>query len=330
MLHVDAMCGMSAAPGPLFRVSVSTDADDHASSLTAWKQSYDQVARGRFCGTLREFWPEKRLQIFEETTSHALRQRCEVWDGAYWFGIPAGEGMSGRIGESVIEGEAIVVRPGGLPFQLQTPSLFRIFGIVIEREMLQRYIADTAGVDLHATLFERQILNADASSYSMLKNTLQGIFTAPHLLSHHEHARQSLQQVLLHALSMHCLSRLDLPKISLTYVGRHRLVQRACEQANDRADGPLSIQELCRALRVSRRTLQYAFEDVCGISPGSYLRILRLNSARRALRDPDHAFTDVQDIAAQAGFWHASQFASDYKRFFGEKPSETLRRRIAR
>jgi AraC family ethanolamine operon transcriptional activator len=33
----------------------------------------------------------------------------------------------------------------------------------------------------------------------------------------------------------------------------------------------------------------------------------------------------VQDIAARWGFWHLSHFANDYRRMFGELPSETAR-----
>jgi AraC family ethanolamine operon transcriptional activator len=35
---------------------------------------------------------------------------------------------------------------------------------------------------------------------------------------------------------------------------------------------------------------------------------------------------DVQDVAAEWGFWNPSQFACDYKRLFGERPSDTLLR----
>jgi AraC family transcriptional regulator, ethanolamine operon transcriptional activator len=34
----------------------------------------------------------------------------------------------------------------------------------------------------------------------------------------------------------------------------------------------------------------------------------------------------VQRIASHWGFWHAGQFAHDYKQLFGENPSDTLRR----
>ncbi|MDE1161060.1 MAG: helix-turn-helix domain-containing protein [Acidobacteriaceae bacterium] len=272
---------------------------------------------------------DKQLQVFEETTSHELRQSCEVWDGAYWFGIPVGNASMGRIGSCAIEENMVAVRPGGVPFQLHTPSSFRIFGIVVDRNLLQRYIADTEGIELDTDLLHRETLNAGTAANLLLKQELLQIFEAPALLLSHEHARQELRGRLLHAFAMQCLTQADVPKPSLTYVGRHRLVQRTRDYAAAAAGTPICIQEICRALHVSRRTLQYAFEEVCDISPAAYLRILRLNCARRALRDRTSAFNDVRGIAAQSGFWHPSQFATDYRRFFGEKPSDTLRRRTA-
>ena len=74
----------------------------------------------------------------------------------------------------------------------------------------------------------------------------------------------------------------------------------------------------------SRRKLNYCFQDVLGTTPVKYLRSLRLNGARRALRQAAPGVT-IQDIASHWGFWHLSQFAQDYKKLFGELPSATLK-----
>jgi AraC family ethanolamine operon transcriptional activator len=105
---------------------------------------------------------------------------------------------------------------------------------------------------------------------------------------------------------------------------RKKLVNRACELMLAHADEPLSILEVCSHVGTSRRKLNYCFQDVLGTTPIKYLRSLRLNGVRRALR---HASVEdsVQDLAARWGFWHLSQFAQDYKRLFGELPSATLR-----
>ena len=43
-------------------------------------------------------------------------------------------------------------------------------------------------------------------------------------------------------------------------------------------------------------------------------------------RDP--STTRVTDVANEWGFWHLGQFAADYRRHFGELPSETFERQV--
>jgi AraC family ethanolamine operon transcriptional activator len=88
------------------------------------------------------------------------------------------------------------------------------------------------------------------------------------------------------------------------------------------AEEPINVPDLCEAIHVSRRTLQYSFQDVLQMSPVTYLRALRLNGVRRDLRRGGDE--PVADRAARWGFWHLSRFAADYRHMFGELPSETL------
>jgi AraC family ethanolamine operon transcriptional activator len=74
---------------------------------------------------------------------------------------------------------------------------------------------------------------------------------------------------------------------------------------------------------VSRRYLEYAFNDAFGTSPSRYLRLLRLHEVRRRLRKPD-APTTVTREALRLGFNHLSLFSLQYKKAFGESPSATL------
>lgn len=90
------------------------------------------------------------------------------------------------------------------------------------------------------------------------------------------------------------------------------------------------ILEICDRIGASPRKLNYCFRDVLGVSPARYLRAVRLNNARRDLKDPSAAANSVQDVAARWGFWHLGQFSVDYKRQFGELPSATLRAARAR
>ena len=52
----------------------------------------------------------------------------------------------------------------------------------------------------------------------------------------------------------------------------------------------------------------------------AYINAMRLNGARRELMNR----LKVNEAANAWGFWHMGQFAKDYRKLFGELPSETL------
>ena len=92
----------------------------------------------------------------------------------------------------------------------------------------------------------------------------------------------------------------------------------------------LRVQDLCREAGASERSLQYAFRDHFGLSPRRFINAYRLAIVRQELLAADPAEGKIGDIASFMGFWHSGQFAKDYRRMFGELPSDTLLRAPAR
>ena len=107
---------------------------------------------------------------------------------------------------------------------------------------------------------------------------------------------------------------------------RHVAVVEVEAYIRDHLHESLTLVDLCRIGRLEVRALQYAFQEKFGVSPMAYLKLTRLDRARRLLLTADRRTTNVTSIALQIGFWHLSQFAQDYRTMFGESPSETLRR----
>jgi AraC family ethanolamine operon transcriptional activator len=105
---------------------------------------------------------------------------------------------------------------------------------------------------------------------------------------------------------------------------REGAMKRALKIIEEMIDEPPTVQDLCRIAGASERLLRYAFLDRFGISPKAYLRAVQLNGVRRELRGADPSSTKIIDVANRWGFWHMGQFAADYRRLFGELPSETL------
>ncbi len=111
-----------------------------------------------------------------------------------------------------------------------------------------------------------------------------------------------------------------------SFVKRRAVVEKVIAYLDAHPDKPLSITELCDLAHVSRRTLQYCFEDVLGISPLKCMRISRLNAVRRVLYSGLKKAEIITMIAQQWVFFHAGQFTHDYTSLFGENPSVTVLR----
>jgi AraC family ethanolamine operon transcriptional activator len=104
------------------------------------------------------------------------------------------------------------------------------------------------------------------------------------------------------------------------------IVKIAEEFALSQSDDHLYVSDLCRVAGVSERTLEYAFKEVMGLTPVTYLIRLRLHRVRRALLAATQGSTTVSTEALNWGFWHFGEFSRAYKDCFGELPSDTLRR----
>jgi transcriptional regulator GlxA family with amidase domain len=121
------------------------------------------------------------------------------------------------------------------------------------------------------------------------------------------------------------------PSMGHTDVGRqardsrYYLVQKAEMLALAYNDKPLQVSALSRALGVTERTLRKLFNEIHGRPPSRHLRMLRLSQAREALLSARGQLVTVTEIATDFGFGELGRFSVEYRKVFGESPSETLR-----
>jgi transcriptional regulator GlxA family with amidase domain len=102
------------------------------------------------------------------------------------------------------------------------------------------------------------------------------------------------------------------------------LVEEAETLALAEVGEPLHISALCVALVVSERTLRKAFHNAYGLPPCRHLRRLRLSQARQALLCADCTRVTVTEIATGFGFVELGRFSVEYRKMYGETPSQTL------
>ncbi|WP_138084868.1 helix-turn-helix domain-containing protein [Phragmitibacter flavus] len=225
-----------------------------------------------------------------------------------WYGMEGGEGMLACTppGE-VIDGR---ITPG---FQCLAVSVSPVLWdrcrllAGVERE---HFGAGTA------TRIPPPIFEKIERQLCRLRGLLRQDASAVHAV---EEAVAFITQVMTMTWELH--SSVRVPRESLR--NRVRLARRAEAWMRDHLSEPIGVPDICLALRVSRRELEYAFCHTFDQSPRSFLQALRLNAIRRALRRSDGPTGNVSHVVLDHGITHLGRFAAQYRALFGENPSET-------
>ncbi|PDS75623.1 AraC family transcriptional regulator [Rhizobium sp. L43] len=102
-------------------------------------------------------------------------------------------------------------------------------------------------------------------------------------------------------------------------------VKRAIHYMHGNISEVMTLKEIAEACGVSPRTLQDGFRKFRMTTPMAYLEHLRLDVVRQELSSA-HPDQSVRTIAQKWGFAHLGRFSGQYRKRFGELPSQTLSR----
>ncbi|MCE9843965.1 MULTISPECIES: helix-turn-helix domain-containing protein [Vibrio] len=309
------MSDQTPQTAPMLCIHHTKDANQQAASLINWQQEYDQLSDGRFLGQIRERrFPN--FHVFREDSNRSLRQQCRVEQGGIWLGLSA-ENKPLHLNHSKFNASQLLLRQGGADFELMTPEQFSIYGIVLDRKLVQ--------------IIEKQLeldgigCNTPHLAGPTEKHIQQLKFYLGTLLGPTESRwSDSTHQVVLKDIVLELFS-ISSPSAShpISISHRQHVMRRIKQQLHDLDyRTPITVSELCDAVHVSRRTLQYTFEHCCNTSPKQFIHRMRLNQVRRVLQCPEDNRT-IAEIAFDFGFFHLGQFSQSYKRLFGETPTET-------
>ncbi len=225
----------------------------------------------------------------------------------------------------------IALRPGEIVFhghgqgahdRTTGPSCWGL--ISIESQVLADYAHHVAAIRI-AVPQVGQILRPLKSAATRLiqlhRKACRMAAKNPALFSHGEVSR-ALENELLDALG-HCLVASDTDD-RLSARARKFSAMAAFEGAvRAHLTRPLTAP-FSTMIGIPERTLRSYCAGTLGMSPNQYLRLLRLNLIRAALRHSDPASTSVEAVARHYQFTELGRFAVTYREIFGESPSRTL------
>ncbi|NDL61084.1 AraC family transcriptional regulator [Phytoactinopolyspora mesophila] len=222
-----------------------------------------------------------------------------------------------------------VISPTEYLRQRWSPDCQQII-IRIERTALQAHLRDILGVPLWEPLVfepEFRITDGPAASWVRWCHALIHELEQPEGLIFNEYVARQAEYTLMSGLlaaQRHNYSEfLEEKKLPVV---PSRPVKTAREMIDAHPEWSHTVQSLAGYAHVSERTLQAGFNEVLQTGPKAYLTDVRMQRAHQELYAAAPGTTTVSTVARRLGLNHVGRFAAEYKRRFGELPSETLRR----
>lgn len=323
----DAAAG--GGPGPVVGRGYS-DLDEMAAAVRHADVEYLPLSRptpGEASLVIVELEGGATLQLARLGFAHVARARChpDVWE----ILVALDEGGPPRSwnGQSVDPTSAMIYRPGG-EIQASSRGPDGRAALSVPVAQLSQAFATRAGAELRPFPENGRMARMDGPARAWLSSLLARVARVaaedPRALAGVE-ARRALGDSLL-GLAIRALEQLPERPADRerTMISHSRIVSQAEEFMRSRLALPLYVADLCLATGVSERTLRSAFHNVYGASPNRFLKLRRLMQVRRVLQRSGGAL--VSDVATRHGFWDLGRFAGDYRKLFGESPSQTVRR----
>ena len=103
-----------------------------------------------------------------------------------------------------------------------------------------------------------------------------------------------------------------------------RHVKWAIDYMQEHIAEPISLDDVAAAAKVSVRTLQQGFRQFRNTTPMSYLLEIRMLAAHSELLESGGRQA-VAEIAFRWGFTHLGRFAAEYRKRFGQLPSQVFK-----
>jgi AraC family ethanolamine operon transcriptional activator len=308
---------------PQFHKEKRSDVADYQTLLVGpWELEYRQLSAGSFRASNIGFTLGDSV-VYEETFNRSVSVYGALRPGLLGFSVP--NGVARRRGKwwgAKYTTCAITFATGDGEIDVAFTGGYRNFLILLPEEAFRAYYLDATGEDAVFLDHGFPHLPMDPACYSRCFARLRKLISMP--------AGWNPPQDFVVSTMVETLSRGMQPTAGPSYRTaprlRSRVVREAIELWRD-SHFELSIRELSHLVVVSQRTLEHAFRDRFDLSPYQYLKRCRLGLVREALRQADPDCSTVTDVAIRYGFYELGRFAGEYRRFFGEQPSETLSRR---
>jgi AraC family transcriptional regulator, ethanolamine operon transcriptional activator len=302
------------------------DVHQHATSVHGWGQTYSQISAGALKSSLAQF-STQHSHVFRELINQRVVQHGCAPKDKICFAVPMAISGTARVQGREADDKCIFVLRGGDEFMFHMPMAMDILSITFDRGAFEDALTHfgPSGID---ALLRQPVVHVSQQRLASSRLRLQALFNAAISVSEMGNSpgaeqliEQEMMSELLGLISDPACDRLQRHRSS----SRSYIVEKCHQWTITDASNAPSVVDMCKRLKVSRRTVQNSFQSVTETNPVNYIRCIRLNGVRRELMAASAAELSIGDAAARWGFYHLSHFASEYQELFQELPSQTWR-----
>jgi len=308
---------------PAVTSSTFTDSEEWSAVLSDWNLQFRQLDCGPLQASIDRVISSK-LVVQRVQLSRRFHQCGFAPHGVLTFGIPDLGDSIKWYGDSAHKRSMMNFnRRNGFDAVSEVgfaANTFSIGSVAFEQE------ASAMGMPMsvdQVTDSAEQFLVGTAD-LNRMRTIVSGLLTVTARDTFSESIVEELQNDLIQLL-VQSVANPDALTAKSNYTQRQQAADRALELIRT-STNTSTLGEIYEYAGVSYRTLNRAFKERFGVSPKQYIVATRLAEARRALVSSQGSVR-ITDVASNWGFWHLGRFARDYKRMFGELPSDTLNNR---
>ncbi len=313
--------GRSKLPSGLYGDVHLDDFDALPGLSPLWEERYSQIGRGRAAIRVA-MATTQRVQIGYVARSPGLRIRGWSTSGTSALAIPLSTPLMYFQGSAWTE-DRFVYCPRGTEYEAVGALPHRVLAAAVDHERLDEEAIARWGRPMPLVVSGACLrVRSAVLRQHVIRVWIRWIVAGtrhPELLRDASRATQMEDEVLgsfLDAVELDTSVRLVRPRRQLAFRGDDFIRETLGE--------PVTIDDICRAVGTSARTLHASFRETFGVSPKAYQMALRLDAVRRELHASKPG-TTISAVATRWGFTQLGIFAAYYRRMFGETPRETLR-----
>ncbi len=318
MKNSSGMTSAALFPSGLAFNAISSDAEEMRDQSVFWSYEHRQFSRGSFYGEITAFHTSRlQLSLSHRSTGIVARGGLPKETTIITMPLSIAEPLHYR-GQLLEECQVIALRHTE-ELELYTSSPSTLLTVAVSTALLEQQAIAITGNPL-ASLRCGERLLMDPAEYSWRRESLVALLHS--LLDGELRVGKKGEELLEKDILETIFLGVKSPGPTKKMANRLFIARKAETHIRANLRKSLSIHRLCHVLGTAERTLHLGFKERFGVSPKAYHQTMRLNGVRYELLSGNSGRT-VTDAALEWGYKHLGRFSEQYKRMFGELPSET-------